>query len=331
MIIAIVLSGIGQSTALLSGTSAIVVGSRRAARVGRGGGSGGVQLQLVAPCRGNALPSLSTAASIAQHRHSIQSCNPWPPSMASFRRHGSRIGGTTIHHATAKKSEKYLDLEPEDDDINADEATATSDDDDDDEEEKEYLNTVAGEDDADANEYFDKFISEALKEEEMIQNSNSNNNINTINNKRTEDDPTIINPSSESSSSTSSSSSSSSNVDDDASTVLEETKRMMEQQQQQINLLMKLVQDRQPLPTATTAAQAKIPTPPTTAAMAQQQQQQQQQQQKAQPSINVAPLKAMLFIDGTWLYYSLNTRDSGRDPIVPKFGRGWQNYYKVDW
>ena len=42
-------------------------------------------------------------------------------------------------------------------------------------------------------------------------------------------------------------------------------------------------------------------------------------------------IKAMLFVDGTWLYYSLNSRNSNRDPIVPKFGHGWQNNYKVDW
>ena len=47
--------------------------------------------------------------------------------------------------------------------------------------------------------------------------------------------------------------------------------------------------------------------------------------------MNVAPLKAMLFIDGTWLYYSLNTREKSRDPIITKYGPGWQNNSKVNW
>ena len=45
----------------------------------------------------------------------------------------------------------------------------------------------------------------------------------------------------------------------------------------------------------------------------------------------LAPLKAMLFIDGTWLYYSLHRRSEDRDPIVKKFGRGWQHRYRFDW
>jgi paraquat-inducible protein B len=46
---------------------------------------------------------------------------------------------------------------------------------------------------------------------------------------------------------------------------------------------------------------------------------------------NVAPLKAMLFIDGTWLYYSLYCRNRESDNITANFGMGWQNKYKVDW
>jgi hypothetical protein len=39
----------------------------------------------------------------------------------------------------------------------------------------------------------------------------------------------------------------------------------------------------------------------------------------------------MLFIDGTWLYYSLHERKENQCPIIRKFGRGWQKYYKFDW
>jgi len=53
----------------------------------------------------------------------------------------------------------------------------------------------------------------------------------------------------------------------------------------------------------------------------------------SEPNIVVplAPLKAMLFIDGTWLYYSLHRRKEHHDPIVKKFGRGWQYKYRFDW
>lgn len=47
--------------------------------------------------------------------------------------------------------------------------------------------------------------------------------------------------------------------------------------------------------------------------------------------VPLAPLKVMLFIDGTWLYYSLHRRKEDRDPIVKKFGRGWQYRYRFDW
>jgi AAA ATPase containing von Willebrand factor type A (vWA) domain len=48
-------------------------------------------------------------------------------------------------------------------------------------------------------------------------------------------------------------------------------------------------------------------------------------------AVPLAPLKAMLFIDGTWLYYSLYRRKEEFDPIVKKFGKGWQFRYRFDW
>ena len=39
----------------------------------------------------------------------------------------------------------------------------------------------------------------------------------------------------------------------------------------------------------------------------------------------------MIFIDGTWLYYSLHRRREQEDPIVQKFGKGWQYRYRFDW
>jgi hypothetical protein len=47
--------------------------------------------------------------------------------------------------------------------------------------------------------------------------------------------------------------------------------------------------------------------------------------------VTSAPLKVMLFIDGTWLYYSLHERDDQSDPIVQRYGKGWQFKYNVDW
>ena len=146
-------------------------------------------------------------------------------------------------------------------------------------------------DDADADEYFGRFISEAFKEEEG-----------GTSNTKDSDSLTSSSPSSE----------------DD---ILRETKRMMDQQQQQIDLLMKLVQERQPS-LSSAASIASTPLQPQAQAQA-------QATTTQQKSINVAPLKAMLFIDGTWLYYSLNTRNPRRDAIIPKYGKGWQNNYKV--
>jgi hypothetical protein len=48
-------------------------------------------------------------------------------------------------------------------------------------------------------------------------------------------------------------------------------------------------------------------------------------------SVGVVPVKAMLFIDGTWLYYSIHEREPHLCPIIQKFGQGWQNRYRIDW
>mmetsp|Transcript_26918 Transcript_26918/g.41733 ORF Transcript_26918/g.41733 Transcript_26918/m.41733 type:complete len:641 (+) Transcript_26918:122-2044(+) len=48
------------------------------------------------------------------------------------------------------------------------------------------------------------------------------------------------------------------------------------------------------------------------------------------PSTSTNTLKAMLFIDGTWLYYSLHHRGDSC-PINANYGVGWQHSYKVNW
>jgi uncharacterized LabA/DUF88 family protein len=45
----------------------------------------------------------------------------------------------------------------------------------------------------------------------------------------------------------------------------------------------------------------------------------------------IAPIKIMLFIDGTWLYYSIYERPAHLCPIVARFGRGWQQKYNFNW
>ncbi|KAL3806630.1 hypothetical protein ACHAXA_009985 [Cyclostephanos tholiformis] len=152
-------------------------------------------------------------------------------------------------------------------------------------------------DDVSADEYFGRFISEALKDEEMNKNSATTK--------------VLLSPISKDSSSS----------PDDG-----DVRCMIQQQQQQIDLLMKLVkQGRQQFPLQSETTD-RIDTTETNAAPPFTSEISSKQEVK-----NVAPLKAMLFIDGTWLYYSLNTRNPKRDVIIAKFGMGWQNNYKVDW
>jgi uncharacterized LabA/DUF88 family protein len=39
----------------------------------------------------------------------------------------------------------------------------------------------------------------------------------------------------------------------------------------------------------------------------------------------------MLFIDGTWLYYSIHERKEQDCPIIRRFGKQWQHRYRIDW
>lgn len=56
-----------------------------------------------------------------------------------------------------------------------------------------------------------------------------------------------------------------------------------------------------------------------------------QSQGSIQSSASLPPLKVMLFIDGTWLYYSLHGREDSKCTLQQRFGRGWQHKYNVDW
>lgn len=101
---------------------------------------------------------------------------------------------------------------------------------------------------------------------------------------------------------------------------IDETQRRMEDQQRQIDMLMNLVQRQQQSPESDTSLQSPLDATSDTL---------------SHPSFvqtqNVVPLKAMLFIDGTWLYYSIHERNEQRCPFIKKYGRGWQMRYQFDW
>ena len=50
-----------------------------------------------------------------------------------------------------------------------------------------------------------------------------------------------------------------------------------------------------------------------------------------QSALSIPPLKAMLFIDGTWLYYSLYGREPKLCPIRKKYGHDWAKKHDVNW
>ena len=101
-----------------------------------------------------------------------------------------------------------------------------------------------------------------------------------------------------------------------------ETQRLIQAQQKQIDMLMKLVGSTD----STTANERNQQHPDGGRTLA---------QSPSKPatvfSSTLPPLKAMLFIDGTWLYYSIHERQGGRDAIGSRFGKGWQSRYYVDW
>ena len=45
----------------------------------------------------------------------------------------------------------------------------------------------------------------------------------------------------------------------------------------------------------------------------------------------LSPLKVMLFVDGTWLYYSIYEREYVRDIVAQKYGKDWKNHYTIEW
>lgn len=153
------------------------------------------------------------------------------------------------------------------------------------------------------------------------------------------------------------------NNDDDINDNGETTKLQIEQQQKQIDLLMEMVKSQQMQVQQQLQIQQQMSTktntvsPSSASSVLMDNSVQEEsdvadgdaiyftnqsinlpQQQLSPNSDNtsttttiVTPLKAMVFIDGTWLYYSLHHRREDDCPIIRKFGKGWQHKYKFDW
>jgi hypothetical protein len=50
------------------------------------------------------------------------------------------------------------------------------------------------------------------------------------------------------------------------------------------------------------------------------------------PAASLTPLKVMIFIDGTWLYYQIYERNMYRDVIAQKLGnKDWKVWHEIDW
>jgi uncharacterized LabA/DUF88 family protein len=97
-------------------------------------------------------------------------------------------------------------------------------------------------------------------------------------------------------------------VNENSLSDIQETKRLIEAQQKQIDTLMEVL--------ASSNGNSNVT--------------QQQESEECDPA-PMQPLKVMLFIDGTWLYYSIHEREDEWCPIRQRYGKGWQFKYNIDW
>jgi uncharacterized LabA/DUF88 family protein len=88
----------------------------------------------------------------------------------------------------------------------------------------------------------------------------------------------------------------------------DQTQQKIEAQQKQIDVLMEMIQSQNSNGKADFNPSAEDSTPS-----------------------SLPPLKVMLFIDGTWLYYSIHEREDDQCPIMARYGKGWQYKYFFDW
>ena len=92
--------------------------------------------------------------------------------------------------------------------------------------------------------------------------------------------------------------------------LLEETQKKIDQQQKQIEQLLGLfANQQQSTPPIDATPVRELPPPP----------------------VQLTPIKAMAFIDGTWLYYAIYQRPSEECPIAQRFGHDWLITHRVDW
>ena len=49
------------------------------------------------------------------------------------------------------------------------------------------------------------------------------------------------------------------------------------------------------------------------------------------PADSKRPLKCMVFMDGTWLFYSLILGRYGSCPVQRRWGQGWYRTHRIDW
>ena len=118
---------------------------------------------------------------------------------------------------------------------------------------------------------------------------------------------------------------------DKTSSELDETRNIVKDQQEKIDMLMKLLVSKED----TTLSLSSVNQPKNLGTDDSSSQFSAQTQQPVESSYGIQsilpPLKAMMFIDGTWLYYSLHGREDDLCPIQSRYGKGWQFRYNVDW
>ena len=99
------------------------------------------------------------------------------------------------------------------------------------------------------------------------------------------------------------------------------TQQILMKQQEQIDFLIQTIQTQTAAAVAAAAATAATPPVPTITTT-------------TTTTTTIPPLKVMLFIDGTWLYYSIHERPKQSCPIIQHYGsknRPWQSTHRVDW
>lgn len=113
--------------------------------------------------------------------------------------------------------------------------------------------------------------------------------------------------------------------DDDDGDMVQYLKSQMQQQQRQIDSLLKLVTQ------LNTSDGTRVTVGLDSVDGAASSSNEAMTSQHEKTPMYLAPCKVMVFIDGTWLYYSLYERREQECPIIQKFGRRWQARYNIDW